>query len=212
MKQQLLIVGAGSVGKFIAYNIDQFTEQFEILGFLDDDAAKLNTHIAGYPVIGPLNDLYVFSGKDVAVVWGIAFPDVKKKLFEKYQHLKFDFPNFIAKNTWISGAVTIGKGVIIYPATSINYECCISDFAVINMNCALGHNCYVGKFSSLAPGVNFAGHTKVGESVDVGIGVSTIQNVVINDNAVIAGQAMVVFEVEAADRVAGIPARSIKKQ
>ena len=37
MKKKLLIVGAGSVGKFVAYNIDNFTQEFEIIGFLDDD-------------------------------------------------------------------------------------------------------------------------------------------------------------------------------
>lgn len=210
MKQKLLIVGAGSVGKFIAYNMDQFTNQFEIIGFLDDDASKQNTNVAGYQVLGSVDKLMEFSGKGIAIVWGIAFPNIKKKLFEQYQNFEFDFPNFIAKDSWISEAVTIGKGVIIYPGTSINYECCIDDFVVINMNCSLGHNCSLGLFSSLAPGVNFAGHTKVGQCVEVGIGVTTIQNVIINDNAIVGGQAMVVSEVSSEDIVAGIPARSIK--
>ena len=210
MKQKLLIIGAGSVGKFIAYNINQFTSSFEIIGFLDDDSSKQNTNIAGYQVLGSVDKLTEFSGKGIAIVWGIAFPNIKKKLFEQYRNLGFDFPNFIAKDSWISEAVTMGKGTIIYPGTSINYECCIDDFVVINMNCSLGHNCSLGLFSSLAPGVNFAGHTKVGQCVEVGIGVTTIQNVVINDNAIVGGQAMVVSEVLREDIVAGIPARSIK--
>lgn len=210
MKQKLLIVGAGSVGKFIAYNMDQFTNQFEIIGFLDDDASKQNTNVAGYQVLGSVDKLMEFSGKGIAIVWGIAFPNIKKKLFEQYQNFTFDYPSFIAKDSWISQAVTIGKGVIIYPGASINYECCIDDFVVINMNCSLGHNCSLGLFSSLAPGVNFAGHTKVGQCVEVGIGVTTIQNVIINDNAIVGGQAMVVSEVSSEDIVAGIPARSIK--
>lgn len=212
IKQKLLIVGAGSVGKFIAYNIDQFIEPFEMIGFLDDDVSKQNSTIAGCKVIGPVNTLIEFSGKGIAIVWGIAFPDIKKKLFEQYKNLEFYFPRFIAKNSWISQTVIIGNGVIIYPGTSINYECRIDDFVVINMNCALGHNCTVGVFSSLAPGVNFAGHTKVGQCVEIGIGAATIQNVVINDDAIVGGKAMVIHEVSQADVVTGIPARSIKKQ
>jgi sugar O-acyltransferase (sialic acid O-acetyltransferase NeuD family) len=210
MKQKLIIVGAGSVGKFIAYNIDQLTVSYEILGFLDDDLSKQGSSIAGYQVIGTVDRLNEFSDQGYAIVWGIAFPKIKKKLFDKYQSLVFDFPSFISKSAWISQSVRIGAGSIIYPGTSINYECEIGDFVVINMNCSLGHNCSVGSYSSLAPGVNFAGHTKVGHYVEVGIGATTIQNVIINDYAIIGGQSMLVNNVMNGDVVVGIPAKSIK--
>lgn len=210
MKQKLIIVGAGSVGKFVAYNIDQFMTSFDILGFLDDDLSKHGTTIAGYQVIGTVDNLNEFSDQGYAIVWGIAFPKIKKNLFDKYQNLVFDFPSFISKSAWVSQSVTIGAGCIIYPGTSINYECEIGDFVVINMNCSLGHNCSVGTYSSLAPGVNFAGHTKVGHCVEVGIGASTIQNVIINDYAIIGGQSMLVNDVMNSDVVVGIPAKSIK--
>lgn len=210
MKKKLLIIGAGSVGKFIAYNINQFTQSFEILGFLDDDVSKHSTIISGFPVLGAVDKLQEFSGKDMAIVWGIAFPDIKKKLFDQYQDLAFDFPNFIAKDSWISEAVTFGKGCIVYPGTMINYETAIDDFVVINMNCSLGHNCSVKSFSSLAPGVNLGGNTTIGNCVEMGIGASTVQGITIDDNATIGGQAMVVSDVFKADVVVGIPAKSIK--
>jgi sugar O-acyltransferase (sialic acid O-acetyltransferase NeuD family) len=210
MKQKLLIVGAGSVGKFIAYNINQFTQSFEIIGFLDDDISKHDSIIAGFPVLGSVGKLPEFSGKGIALVWGIAFPSIKKKLFDQYQNLSFDFPNFIAKDAWFSEAVTFGNGCIIYPGTTINYETKIEDFVVINMNCSLGHNCSIKSFSSLAPGVNLGGNTSIGNCVEIGIGVSTVQGIVIDDNAAVGGQAMVVSNVPKSDVVVGIPAKSIK--
>lgn len=208
--KKLLIIGAGSVGKFIAYNINQFTESFEIIGFLDDDASKHNTVIAGFPVLGPVEKLQEFSGKGIAIVWGIAFPSVKKKLFDKYQSLAFDFPNFIAKDAWVSEAVSFGKGCIVYPGTAINYETNIDDFVVINMNCSLGHNCTIKSFSSLAPGVNLGGNTSIGSCVEMGIGSSTVQGIAIEDNATVGGQAMVIINVNQGEMVVGIPAKSIK--
>jgi sugar O-acyltransferase (sialic acid O-acetyltransferase NeuD family) len=210
MMQKLLIVGAGSVGKFIAYNINQFTQTFEILGFLDDDASKHDTIIAGLPVLGPVEKLQEFSGKGIAIVWGIAFPDVKKKLFDKYQDLFFAFPNFIAKDAWVSEGVIFGNGCIVYPGTTINYETRIDDFVIINMNCSLGHNCTIQSFSSLAPGVNLGGNTSVGNCVELGIGAATVQGTLIGDNAIVGGQAMVVSNVSESDVVVGIPAKSIK--
>lgn len=210
MKQKLLIIGAGSVGKFIAYNINQFTSSFEIIGFLDDDKTKHDTVIAGFQVLGSVEKLNEFSGKGIAIVWGIAFPAIKKRLFDQYQNLSFAFPNFIAKDAWVSEAVTFGKGCIVYPGTAINYETAIYDFVVINMNCSIGHNCTIQSFTSLAPGVNLGGNTNVGNCVEIGIGASTIQSTTIGDNATIGGQAMVVADVSKLDVVVGIPAKSIK--
>lgn len=210
MEQKLLIIGAGSVGKFIAYNINQFSQSFEIIGFLDDDASKHNTIIAGVPVLGAVAKLQEFSGKGIALVWGIAFPTVKKKLFDKYQDLSFEFPNFIAKDAWISEAVSFGKGCIVYPGTAINYETAIDDFVVINMNCSLGHNCSIKSFSSLAPGVNLGGNTTIGSCVEMGIGSSTVQGIAIENDATVGGQAMVIVNVNRGEMVVGIPAKSIK--
>ena len=210
MKKKLLIIGAGSVGKFIAYNINQFNDSFEIIGFLDDDVLKHNTVIAGFQVLGSIEKLQDFSAKDISIVWGIAFPSIKNKLFNQYQNLSLNFPNFIAKDAWISEGVQFGKGCIIYPGTTINYETVIEDFVVINMNCSLWHNCNIQSFTSLAPGVNLGGNTKVGRCVEIGIGASTIQSTLIGDNATIGGQAMVVSNVSESDVVVGIPAKSIK--
>lgn len=206
-KKKLLIIGAGSVGKFIAYNIENFTQSFEIIGFLDDDVSKHDKLIAGYSVLGSVEKLNQFSDKNIAIVWGIAFPSVKRKLFEENQHLKFDFPSFISKNAWISKQVTIGNGAIIYPGVSINYETIVDDFVVMNMNCAIGHNCSIGKFSSFSPGVNLGGNTTIGNFVEMGIGSATIQGISIADNAKIGGQAMVVKNISKGKTVVGIPAK-----
>ena len=78
----LIIIGAGSVGKFIAYNIADFKSEFSIIGFVDDDNTKQGQIIAGYPVLGNLDLLNEYSGKGYALVVGIAFPKIKYKLFE----------------------------------------------------------------------------------------------------------------------------------
>ena len=66
-KKKLLIIGAGSVGKFIAYNIENFTQSFEIIGFLDDDVSKHDKLIAGYSVLGSVEKLNQFSDKNIAI-------------------------------------------------------------------------------------------------------------------------------------------------
>ncbi len=208
MKKNLIILGGGNVGAFLAYNLDLFEGEYNLLGFLDDDPKKAGVLLAGYPVLGAINKLKDYPAA-TAVAVGIASPIIRKRIMEKFQHLHFEYPNFIARNAWLSNAVKVGKGVIIYPGVSINYESDLGNFVILNMNCAIGHNATIADFCTLAPGVNFAGFTYLEECVDMGIGASTRQNAYIGANSVIGGQAMVIGNVPASSVIIGVPGKAV---
>ena len=207
-RKDLIIIGAGNVGGFIAYNQDLFSEQYNVVGFLDDDVKKIGNELYGYTVIGDTDRVFSLS-TEVKVVIGIASPKVKKAIYEKLHGKGFSFPSFVSKNAWLSNNVNVGEGVIIYPGVAINYETIVEDFVIMNMNCAIGHNCHISKYCALAPGVNLAGFTKVEEGVDIGIGVSTRQNIAIGKNAIIGGQTMLVKNVAPGAKVTGVPGKNI---
>jgi len=210
-KKNLVIIGAGNVGGFIAYNQDLFEEQYHLMGFLDDDNDKIGKTFYGYKVIGNIDHIFTFTER-ISVLIGIASPKIKKIIHQKLKDKSFHFPSFISKNAWLSNKVSVGGGVIIYPGVSINYETVIEEFVIMNMNCAIGHNCHISKYCALAPGVNLAGFTKIEEGVDVGIGVSTRQNIVIGSDAVIGGQSMLIKNVSPGAKVAGVPANKIEEK
>lgn len=205
--KQLVIIGAGNVGGYLSYNIDSFGD-YEVLGFLDDDHHKHGRTLYGRRVLGGINEIEILSKTEkLEVVIGISSPIAKQKMYHRLKAFNVIFPNFIAKNVWLSNQVTIGKGVILYPGVSINYETKIEDFVIMNMNCAIGHNCTIGQYSTLAPGVNLAGFTHLEAMVSVGIGVSTKQNVKVGHSSNIAGQSMLIKDVEPNTTVGGVPAK-----
>ena len=203
MKQDLIIIGAGNVGGFLALNQELFENNFNIVGFLDDDQNKIGKRFWDIPVLGPVKNIVNYKNASIAI--GISNPLTKKNILADIGE-NYHFPNFIAKNAWISNKVKLGKGVILYPGVSINHESEIGDFVVINMNCAIGHNSIIQKCCALAPGVNFAGFTHVEPYVEIGIGVSTIQNIRIGEGAVIGGQSILIKNVENYSKYAGVPA------
>lgn len=206
--KKLYIIGAGSVGGHVALNINEYSDEFEVAGFLDDDPNKIGTEQFGSKVIGEVED--VLKLKEAFIVIGIAFPDTKRKILDKIsKNSSLNYPTFIHSHSWVSQNVSIGKGCIIYPGTTINYGSELDDFVVLNMNCALGHHTKIGTYSSLAPGVNTGGHTVIEEGVDVGIGTSTLQNVRIGGGSVVGGQSMVTRDVAPASKVVGIPAKAM---
>lgn len=209
--KDLVIIGAGNVGGFIAYNPNLFDQQYNILGFVDDDPGKLGKGFYGYQVLGDVNHVLAFS-RNTALVIGIASPRIKKKIHHKLRGEGFSYPSFVANNAWLSNKVNVGQGVIIYPGVSINYETKVGEFVIMNMNCAIGHNCEIGNYCALAPGVNLAGFTRIAEAVDIGIGVSTRQNIVVGDEAIIGGQTMLVKNVLPGSTIIGVPGVEIERK
>lgn len=207
---KLYIIGAGDVGKFVAYNFEIFhATGFEISGFLDDDETKWGKILCGYPILGGLNLLDQEEEK-VGVLVGIAHPQKKKSVVQKINFDKILAPSMVAKNAWISKEAVIGSGVIIYPGVTINYETEIEDHVILNMNCAIGHNCKISKYSTLSPGTSLAGHTQIDQCVSMGINAATKQSVHIGENTIVGGMSMVVKNVPSNVTVVGVPGKIIK--
>lgn len=205
-KERLIIIGAGNVGGYISYNSRDFGN-YEVLGFLDDDSLKHGLTMYGHTVLGPVSMIDQYIQKTpLSVVIGIADPKVRKEIVRSLFGKNIRFPNLIAKNAWISNAVKLGQGSIIYPGVSINYECRLADFIIVNMNCAIEHNTAIASFTTLAHGVNLGGFTSIGECVRIYSGACTRHGTTIGEHALVEGQSMVDKNVPAMTKVNGIPA------
>ncbi|MBX3256049.1 MAG: acetyltransferase [Chitinophagaceae bacterium] len=210
-KFNLLVIGCGNVGAFVAYNFKDFQlDDFVMQGFIDDDQEKWDKNLFGYPVLGGV-DKIVHLQEKTGVVVTIANPVIKKKIIDKLLPNKnIIFPSLVSRHSWISTHVFIGNGVIIYPGVSINYHTRVEDFVIINMNSAIGHDCHIQRFSALAPGVALGGFTNIGECVDMGIHSATRQSVKIGKHSVVGGMAMVVKDLPDSVTAVGVPAKIVK--
>lgn len=208
-KLKLFIVGCGNVGGFVAYNFTDFNlQEFEIAGFLDDDIQKWGKTFFGYSVLGGI-DMLNRESQPIGVVVSIANPQIKRKIIQNISAKNILFPKLVSSRAWISQKVEVGQGVIIYPGVSVNYQTVIEDFVIINMNSAVGHDCRLGKFTTLAPGICLAGSSYLGECVDMGINSSTKRSISIGENTIIGGMAMVTKDIPNNVVALGIPARII---
>lgn len=186
------IVGAGGLGKHIAYNFSSYTDKYELVGFFDDQ--KNGVVCCGLSVVGPIESALHL--KDTAIIIGIELPAVKKRIIQTLeQNDTLRFPELVHEKSWISPVVSIGVGTIIFPGVCIDYGSVIRNFCVISMNCSIGHHTRIGNYSFLENGVCIGNDWEIGESVQIGASTSLVHDTAIMDRASIRGGAKVNYKI-----------------
>lgn len=119
-----------------------------------------------------------------------------------YAFIGFQHPAaWIAPEAIVSPKAQIHAGAVIQPGAQID------DFTVINTRTSVDHDCRIGQFCHLAPGVTLSGDVTIGDGTHLGTGCSIIQGITIGARVLIAAGSVVVSDVEDDLRIKGLPAR-----
>lgn len=144
-------------------------------------------------IVGFLNENELDDSKNL--VFGLAKPNGKKFLFDRYKLDTESFINLIHKSSEISQYTVFGNGVRVEPKVSIAGKTSIGNFVNINRNVSIGHHCIINDFVSINPGCNIAGHVDIGERTEVGIGSTIIEKLKIGKNCIIGAGSVVTRDI-----------------
>ena len=97
-------------------------------------------------------------------------------------------------NSIINSSTTIGNGVIVNTASTID------------------HDCYLDNFSSLAPGVNLGGNVIIGKRSVVSIGAKIMHGIKLGNDTVVGGGSFVNKDIGDNFVSYGVPSKTIRKR
>ena len=187
--RDILIIGAGGIGRETAWIIEEINEvkpTWNLLGYIDENSEMHGKELNGYKVLGGLEVLEKLEEKPYVVV-AIANCSVKKSIVTKLGE-KYNFATIIYPTVKVSKFIQIGQGTIIYPGVTLTVNTKIGNHVLISGNCGIGHDTVIGDYSSLLWGSNFSGYDTVGESCFIGLGTKVIQGINISkENNISAG-------------------------
>ncbi len=208
MKEKpVILLGAGGHAKVL---LDILLEQnIEILGIAEKGGTDLPSDVYGVPVIGSDSDVGQYPPDKVELVNGIGSIGstvLRKKIYEKFKRQGYCFTQVIHPGAVISKRAELGEGVQILAGAVVNIGSRVGENAIINTNASVDHDCLIGAHVHIAPGVTLSGGVTVGEGSHIGTGASVVQGVGIGVNVIVGAGAVVVNDIEAGEKVCGIPA------
>ena len=211
--KQLLIIGAGGLGREVAWLVERINQKsptFALLGFLDDAPELIGREINGYGVLGRVSDITRYP--DALAVCAIANTAVRRRLVEQILQAapRTVFATLIDPSAEYSRWVTVGQGSIICARTLLTVNIAVGEHVIINPACTVGHDAVLEDFVTVYPGANLAGNTQIGTGAELGTGMQIIQGKRIGADAVIGAGAVVVRDIPPRCTAVGCPAKPIK--
>jgi sugar O-acyltransferase (sialic acid O-acetyltransferase NeuD family) len=144
---------------------------------------------------------------EVPLVIAIGDNGVRKKLFLKIRH---DYKSVICPSAMIAPDVQIGKGVMILQRSILQASVRISNHVIINTATQVDHDCIIGDFAHIAPGVILCGNVEVGEGALVGAGAVVVPKIKIGKWSTVGAGSVVIRDVPDYAVACGNPSRIIK--
>lgn len=197
MKKKLIIIGSGGHGRVCA-------EIAELNGYLD--ISFLDDNNNNSLVIGPTEDYYKYI--DVSDFFiAIGNNKIRSAFIKKIYDVNGKLATLIHPDSIISKNTEIGPGTVVIAGAVINIGALIGKGVIINTSSSVDHDSRVGDYVNLSVGVHIAGNVNIGDEVFIGSGATVINNISICSGAIIGAGAVVINNITENGTYVGVPAR-----
>jgi sugar O-acyltransferase (sialic acid O-acetyltransferase NeuD family) len=209
MIEELIIIGAGGSSQQIAEAVEQVNlrqPRWNLLGFLDDDPAKLGKTILGLKVLGPVVTARQYSARFIIGMANARDPGRREKVLSSIGIDSERFATVIHPSAIVSRHARVGIGTAIMQNVVINQNSIVGDHVIILHNVSIGHDVTIEDFATISPDSVITGTCRIGSGAYIGAGSAINNGCIVNRTAVVGLGSVVTKDVPAGWIVVGNPA------
>ena len=201
--KDIIIIGAGDLGKDVAWLIERINEdkpQWNLLGFTEKSEMK---EFQGYPILGDDNVLSQY--EDVYVVCALANTELREKIIDSLP-ANAHVATLIDPRAIIHRSAQIGEGSMVFANALVGIGARLGKQCIVLYNASVNHDVEVGDYTTIYPNATVSGRCVIGKYCEIGTGASLIQHITICDKARIGVGAAVFTKIKYPGTTVGNPA------
>lgn len=203
--KNLVIIGAGAMGRETFWYVRDAMPDMNVKGFLDSRSGLLDG-FDGYPPILDSVDAYDIEEGDVFVP-AIGDPVAKLRYSDMIRDRGGEFVSVVHPSAYVAPTARVGIGSIIAPHAVLAADAVVDECVILNVNASVSHDCAIGRGTSVSPGCSIAGRCKIHDMAFIGTGASILPDVELGgEGLVYVGAGAVVTRSFGRGLVAGVPA------
>jgi sugar O-acyltransferase (sialic acid O-acetyltransferase NeuD family) len=187
--------------------LDCAREQYEILGFIDDDPQKKGTQYFGLEVFGR-DILQEIPAAQVLAVPGSPTSYLQRKsIIDGLGVASERFATVIHPKASVASEAQIGHNVLIMAGVIITSNAILGNHLCVLPNTVIHHDVQIDAYTLLGANITVAGHSHIGRNCYIGSGTRIMNNLQIGDSVLIRMGTNVIRNIAARKKVVGNPAR-----
>lgn len=209
-QQRVLLVGAGGHAR-VCLDALRDGDGTVVIGAVSADGTGIDG--LGVPMLGTEHDIdavvetHGITSFCVAIGSNAARRRVVEQLVERGRSLAAA----VSAAATISPSVQLGAGPQIIAGAVINAATSLGRATIVNTNASVDHDCRIGDYVHVAPGVALGGSVIVGDGAFIGLGARVLPGLRIGHDTIVGGGAVVIRDVPDGTVVVGNPARPVVK-
>ena len=197
------IIGCGGHAKVVASIIRSAGNT--VVAFYDDSPSKIGSIFCDAPVKGAIKD--IASDDPSLFIIAIGSNKARKKIAES---LSINWGAVIHPFSFIDPSTIIGHGSVICAGVVIQADSILSTHTIINTSASIDHDCYIGDFVHISPGVRLTGNVHISEGAQMGVNSCIIPEKRVGEWSVIGAGSTVIRDIPSYSVAVGSPAKVIK--
>lgn len=202
LPSDVIVVGAGGHAKVVIATVR--AAGGDVASVLDDDQSRWGQQILGVTIEGPISASAIANR---SAVIAIGSNQARRDLAARLQAMWITacHPSAI-----VHPSASLGPGTVVFAGVVVQPDASIGAHAILNTASSVDHDCIIGDFVHVGPGVRMCGGVKVDEGTLLGVGSKVAPNVEIGSWSTAGAGAVCVIDVPSRTTVVGVPARSIE--